>query len=103
MSPDPRALEPAAHKLVLWALAVGTFAAGLYVSNSLAAVWRLEVKHPATEIVTRLLLLFWLWAPLVPLVWWTVRRFPVAGPHVARRLLLHLGFGLGFWIAHALL
>ena len=103
MSPDPRALEPAAYKIVLAALAVGAFAAALYALNALVVVWRLEIDHPAIEIVTRLLCLFWLWAPLAPFVWWAARRWPVAGPHLIRRLITHLGLALATWIAHALL
>lgn len=87
----------------MWAFAIGTFAAGLYMSNALVAVWRYDVKHPAVEIVTRLLLLFWMWAPLAPLVWWAARRLPIAGPHQLRRIAIHLGLALGIWIAHALL
>lgn len=90
-------------KLVLVAFVVGSVAAGLYMSNSLIAVWRYDVKHPPVEIVTRLLLLFWLWAPLAPLVWWAARRWPVAGPHLLRRLGVHLAFALGVWIVHGLL
>ncbi len=103
MSPDPRSLEPTVLKVMLVTFVVGSVAAGLYMSNSLIAVWRYEVKHPAIEIVTRLLLLFWLWAPLAPAVWWAARRWPIAGPHVLHRLGVHLGLGLCAWIVHALL
>ena len=87
----------------MWALVIGTFAACLYMANALVAVWRYDVKHPAIEIVTRLLLLFWLWAPLAPLVWRAARRWPIAGPHQLRRIGTHLCLALGVWIAHALL
>jgi hypothetical protein len=95
--------EPSPLKLILGTLAIGTFTAGLYMSNALVAVWRYEIDHPAIEIVTRLLALFWLWAPLTPFAWWMARRWPVASPHIARRLALHLGLGLCFWVAHATL
>lgn len=89
--------------MALGALVVGSVAAALYSANSLVAVWRYEVNHPPVEIVTRLLILFWLWAPLAPWVWWAARRWPVAGPHLTRRLGIHLGLALVAWIAHALL
>ncbi|MEZ0244842.1 MAG: sensor histidine kinase, partial [Sphingomonas sp.] len=103
MSPDPRALEPSPLKVAVVTFAVGSFAASLYMANALVLLWRYQVKHPPVEIVSRLLILFWLWALLAPLVWWAARRWPVAGPHLLRRLGTHLGLGLGFWIAHALL
>jgi hypothetical protein len=103
MSPDPRTLEPSPLKVGLAAFAIGSFAAGLYMANALIAIWRYEVKHPPVEIVSRLLLLFWIWALLAPLVWKVARRWPVAQPHLMRRLAVHLGFGLVFWVAHALL
>ena len=90
-------------KIVLVAFAIGSFTAALYMSNALVAVWRYDVKHPAMEIVTRLLLVFWTWAPLAPAVWWAARRWPIAGPHILHRLGVHLGFALCAWIAHALL
>jgi hypothetical protein len=96
-------LEPTPLKVALAALLIGTVAAGLYMSNALIAVWRYDVNHPAIEIVTRLLLVFWTWAPLAPAVWWAARRWPIAGPHLVRRLGMHLGFALCAWIAHALL
>jgi len=102
VQPDPRSLEPSPLKVAMWTLAVGTFAAALYMSNALVAVWRYDVQHPAIEIVTRLLLLFWMWAPLAPFVWWAARRWPIAGPHQARRIVTHLGLALGAWIVHAL-
>lgn len=103
MSPDPRALEPTALRIMLVAFAIGSFTAALYMSNALIVLWRYESKHPAIEIVTRLLLLFWLWAPLAPAVWWAARRWPIAGPHVMARFGVHLGFALCAWLAHALL
>lgn len=102
MSPDPRAHEPTPLRVALVALAIGSFAAALYMSNALIAVWRYDVQHPAIEIVTRLLILFWLWAPLAPLAWWAARRWPVAGPHWLRRIGVHLGFALGAWLVHGL-
>jgi hypothetical protein len=103
VSPDPRSLEPTPLKVALGTFAVGSFAAGLYMSNALLAIWRYQVKHPPVEIVTRLLLLFWLWALLAPLVWWAARRWPIAGPRMLPRLVTHLGLALAAWIAHSLL
>jgi hypothetical protein len=103
MASEAQPVEPSPLKLILWTLAIGSFAAGLYMINAFIAVWRYELHHPAIEIVTRLLALFWLWAPLVPFAWAAARRWPVASPHIARRLAIHLGIGLGFWIVHAAL
>lgn len=104
MASDAQQLrEPSPLTLILGTLAIGSFTAGLYMSNALLAMWRYQIDHPAIEIVTRLLALFWLWAPLAPFAWWAARRWPVASPHVAKRLAMHLGIGLVFWVAHATL
>lgn len=101
MQPDPRSLEPSGIRVALWALVIGTFTAGLYMANSVVLVWRSGIDYPAIEIVTRLLLLFWLWAPLVPFVWWAARRWPIAGPHQLQRVGLHLGLALAMWVVHS--
>lgn len=103
MSTDQPTREPSPLRIALIAFAIGTLAAGLYMGNSLMALWIYSVKHPPIEIVTRLLLLFWLWAPLAPLAWIAARRWPVTAPRLWQRLLLHLGIGLGIWLLHAAL
>ncbi|NML04476.1 histidine kinase [Sphingomonas sp. G-3-2-10] len=103
MATEPRMVEPSPWRIALVAFAFGTFAAGLYMSNALMAVWAYSVPHPRIEIVTRLLLLFWTWAPLAPLVWIAARRWPVSAPHIVQRLLIHLGAALGIWLLHALI
>lgn len=101
MASEPAPREPSTLTLVLAALAIGSFTAALYMSNALIAIWRNHIPHPPIEIVTRLLALFWLWAPLTPLAWWAARRWPVTSGHIVRRLAIHLGIGLGFWVVHA--
>lgn len=98
---EPR--EPSLLRIVLCSLAIGAFAACLYISNALTAIWRYEIPHPPIEIVTRLFLMFWLWAPLAPIAWWAARRWPVTRERLLPMLAVHLGVGLLLWVAHALL
>lgn len=101
MASEPPVAEPAPLTLMLGTLAIGSFAASLYILNAFIAVWRYEIDDPAIEIVTRWLALFWLWAPLAPFAWGMARRWPVEQPHIARRIATHLGIGIGFWLLHA--
>ncbi|MBO9713453.1 histidine kinase [Sphingomonas sp.] len=95
--------EPSAIRIMAGTIAIGSFAAGLYITNALLAVARYHIPHPAIEIVTRLFAMFWLWAPLAPIAWWAAQRWPLAAGRLAPRLAIHLAIGLALWLAHALL
>lgn len=103
MASEAQPIAPSPLKLVLWTFAIGSFTAALYMANALIAIWRHNTPHPPIEIVTRLMALFWLWALLAPLVWRAAERWPVASPHIARRIAIHFAIGLGFWLVHAAL
>lgn len=103
MASEAQPVAPSTLKLILWTFAIGSFTAALYMANALIAIWRHHTPHPPIEIVTRLMALFWLWAPLAPLVWRAAKRWPVASPHIARRVALHFAIGLGFWLVHSAL
>ena len=85
------------RRLLVWgAIWLGWTALALFFGTSL---WLNYIARgqPAHFVPSLLVALseWWIWALLTPAVIWLTRRWPIARPRLARRVLLHLAAGIG--------